>query len=231
MVQILRIDEIENITDLYNCRSVQFFLNPSNRKPFQYIIRKSIEFIFTFLALVLVSPILLLIYIAIKFESQGPAMYKQARRGLYNKDFEMYKFRSMVVDAHDKRNDLFELNQSNSVMFKMENDPRVTRVGAFLRKYSLDELPQLFNVLKGEMSLIGPRPPLPEEVVNYQNWHYVRFSAKPGMTGKWQVSGRSKIRNFDDVVRLDYAYIESWSLFEDFKIILKTIPVVLLGKE
>lgn len=143
----------------------------------------------------------------------------------------MYKFRSMKYGAEDELVNLKKNNESNEVMFKMKNDPRVTKVGAFLRKHSLDELPQLFNVLKGEMSLIGPRPPLVSELKNYKNWHYKRFATLPGMTGLWQVSGRSSILDFDKVVRLDVQYIENWNLFFDFGILLKTVPVVIRGDE
>ena len=116
-------------------------------------------------------------------------------------------------------------------MFKMFDDPRMTKVGKFLRKYSIDEFPQLFNVIKGEMSLIGFRPPLPSEVLNYKEWHYVRFEIMPGLTGPWQVNGRSNIKNFDEVIKLEYEYAKNWSLLKDFQILLKTIPVVLFGKD
>src|SRR5690606_9627045 len=140
--------------------------------------------------------------------------------------FYMYKIRSMYPDAEERLAELLKHNEIKNGMFKMQNDPRITPVGKILRKYSLDELPQLINVLRGEMSLVGPRPPLERELKDYKDWHYVRFSVLPGLTGEWQVSGRSSIKNFDDVVNLDFKYIRSWNFWQDLRILLKTIPVV-----
>jgi lipopolysaccharide/colanic/teichoic acid biosynthesis glycosyltransferase len=149
--------------------------------------------------------------------------------GRDGKHFKMYKFRSMIVDAESKLKDIEHLSEVEGHIFKMKNDPRVTAVGRLMRKLSLDELPQLFNVLKGQMSLVGPRPPLPSEVAKYSNWHLKRLRTAPGITGLWQVSGRSSLP-FEDMVRLDIYYIENWSLWLDIKILLRTIPTVLFTK-
>jgi lipopolysaccharide/colanic/teichoic acid biosynthesis glycosyltransferase len=141
----------------------------------------------------------------------------------------MYKFRSMVVDAEAKKAALEKFNEMSGPVFKMENDPRITRIGRFIRKTSLDEFPQFWNVLRGEMSLVGPRPPIPAEVERYERWQMRRLSMKPGITCIWQVSGRNNI-DFDTWMRLDLEYIDKWSLFMDIKLLLRTIPVVLLGR-
>lgn len=136
----------------------------------------------------------------------------------------------MTIDAEDRKKDLMTLNEVNGAMFKIRKDPRVTRIGKFLRKTSLDELPQFWNVLRGEMSLVGTRPPTPDEVAKYENWHRRRICIKPGLTGLWQVSGRSDIMDFDDIVRLDLTYVDNWSLLFDARIILKTLKVILSGR-
>lgn len=167
---------------------------------------------------------------AIKLESKGPVFFGQVRIGKNGRRFKMYKFRSMYVDAEERKKELMELNEMQGLMFKMEQDPRITKVGKFLRKTSLDELPQFFNVLKGDMSLVGTRPPTVDEFEQY-NLHYRRrLSITPGLTGMWQVSGRSDIRDFDEVVKLDLQYIDNWSLTLDFKILLQTVGVVLFGR-
>lgn len=199
-------------------------------KPVQKVIKRIFDFTMSLFALIVLSPLIILIVILIKATSKGPAFFKQERIGLYEKPFKMYKFRSMIIDADEKFEKIKNLNQTNEVMFKSKDDPRITLIGKFLRKYSLDELPQLINVLNGEMSIVGPRPPLAREVKMYKKWHYVKFLAKPGLTGLWQVSGRSRIKNFNLVIALDYKYIKNWNIFMDLKIILKTIPVVLFAK-
>ncbi|MEI7474745.1 MAG: sugar transferase [bacterium] len=201
------------------------------RKPIQSKIKTIFDFSATLAGLLAISPIILAVILAIKLESKGPILFKQKRIGRYGKEFYMYKFRSMHVDAEKMLEKLQEQNQTNNKMFKMFNDPRVTKVGKFIRKYSIDELPQLINVLKGEMSLVGFRPPLQREVDLYDDWHYLRFAAKPGLTGMWQVSGRSTIKEFDQVVKLEYDYVNQWNILLDFKLLLKTIPVVLFGKD
>ncbi len=178
--------------------------------------------------LVLISPVMVLTALAIKFDSKGPVFFKQIRSGLNGRPFKFYKFRTMCQDADKKKDELAALNEMSGPVFKVRNDPRVTRVGRFLRKTSLDELPQFINVLRGEMSLVGPRPPLPKEVAEYQPWQHRKLSVKPGVTCTWQVGGRNNI-DFDDWMRLDLEYIDNWSLWEDTKIIAKTIPAVIKG--
>lgn len=199
-------------------------------KPVQKVFKRLIDIVLSSVAILALSPLFVLLIIIIKLDSKGPAIFKQERIGLFEKRFDMYKFRSMVEDAEQKLEQVISLNDTNPVMFKAKQDPRVTKIGQFIRKYSLDELPQLFNILKGEMSLVGPRPPLERELENYKQWHYVKFLAVPGLTGMWQVSGRSNITDFNKVIGLDYMYIKDWNLLMDFKIILKTIPVVLSAK-
>lgn len=175
--------------------------------------------------LLVFSPLLLLSMLAIKLTSRGPIFYAQVRVGLGGKLFRMYKLRTMVTDADRKKKQLMTLNEMDGPVFKIKNDPRVTPVGRILRKLSLDEVPQFLNVLKGEMSLVGPRPPLPSEVKRYQRWHLQRLMVKPGLTGLWQVSGRNRL-NFDEWVRLDIRYIRKRCLTLDAIIILKTFAVV-----
>lgn len=175
------------------------------------------------------APIFALIACAIKCDSKGPIFFGQERVGKHGEHFRIYKFRSMRAGAETELGQLDELNEADGPLFKMHDDPRITRVGALLRRTSLDELPQLFNVLKGEMSLVGPRPPTPEEVTAYQQWHTKRLAVPPGMTGLWQVSGRSDL-SFDEMVLLDLYYIENWSPWSDINILLRTVPKVILGE-
>jgi exopolysaccharide biosynthesis polyprenyl glycosylphosphotransferase len=167
------------------------------------------------------------IALAIRLDSPGPLFFRQVRVGENGRLFTCWKFRSMYRDAERQRNGLISLNEMSGALFKIRNDPRVTRIGKFLRRTSLDELPQFWNVLRGEMSLVGTRPPTPEEVAGYEYKHRKRICIKPGITGLWQVSGRNEIRNFDEVVRLDIAYIDQWSLWLDVKILMKTFRVLL----
>jgi exopolysaccharide biosynthesis polyprenyl glycosylphosphotransferase len=176
--------------------------------------------------LLAIWPLLLVIAIAIKLDSPGPVLYRQQRVGKDGRLFSMLKFRSMFRDADRRRDALVAANEATGPLFKMRNDPRVTRVGRILRRSSLDELPQLFNVLQGEMSLVGPRPPLPSEVEKYESWQLGRLRAVPGMTGLWQVSGRSDV-SFHEMVRLDLHYIRNWSLSLDIEILCQTLPAVL----
>jgi exopolysaccharide biosynthesis polyprenyl glycosylphosphotransferase len=176
-----------------------------------------------FLGLVVVYPFLA---IMIKITSPGPIFFKQVRVGRNGKRFILFKFRTMQEDAEKRKKELMVRNELDGAVFKMKNDPRVTRFGGFMRRFSLDELPQFMNILKGEMSIVGTRPPTPDEVCQYEKWHHRRISIRPGITGLWQVSGRNKISNFDDIVKLDLKYIDSWSLWLDLKIIAKTIFVI-----
>jgi exopolysaccharide biosynthesis polyprenyl glycosylphosphotransferase len=169
------------------------------------------------------------IALAIKLDSPGPVIYKAARVGKNGRPFQMYKFRSMVVDADRHKEALKQYNQADGPLFKIKDDPRMTRVGRFIRRSSLDELPQLYNVLLGQMSLVGPRPPLAEEVAMYKPWHKQRLSVIGGITGLWQVSGRSDL-TFDELCLLDIYYIENWSLALDIRILLQTIPHSLFGR-
>ena len=174
----------------------------------------------TFVVGIVLAPILLL-------ESPGPLIFKQKRVGENGRIFDFYKFRSMYQDAEERKKELMAKNEMQGLMFKMENDPRITKVGAFIRKTSLDELPQFWNVLKGDMSLVGTRPPTVDEWEKYDLHHRARLATKPGITGMWQVSGRSNITDFEDVVKLDKKYIAEWSIGLDIKILLKTVLVVL----
>jgi lipopolysaccharide/colanic/teichoic acid biosynthesis glycosyltransferase len=183
------------------------------------------DIVFSLIGLSLTAIIAIPIAIAMQFDNPGPLFYSQIRCGLNGKPFRMWKFRSMIVNA-DQQKHLIE-NQAKGHIFKNESDPRVTRVGQFLRKTSLDEFPQFFNVLKGEMSLVGTRPPTPDEVANYDQHHWQRLSVKPGITGEWQTSGRSSIDDFEQIVRMDLNYQLKWSIWYDLYLIWKTISVVL----
>jgi len=171
--------------------------------------------------LLILAIIVLPIAIAIKIESPGPIFYSQVRHGLHGKKFRIWKFRSMVQNADDLKT-LVE-NEVQGQIFKNENDPRITRIGRLLRRTSLDEFPQFWNVLQGDMSLVGTRPPTPDEVARYEAHHWERLNVKPGITGQWQVSGRSSIKDFEEVVKLDLLYQELWNPFYDLKLLLKTI--------
>jgi exopolysaccharide biosynthesis polyprenyl glycosylphosphotransferase len=175
--------------------------------------------------IVLAAPIMVLIALVVKLDSSGPILFRQERVGKEGAPFKMLKFRSMVVDAEQQLTKLADRNEGSGVLFKIKNDPRITRVGGVLRKYSLDELPQLFNIFCGSMSLVGPRPPLPREVAAYEHDVRRRLLVKPGLTGLWQVSGRSNL-SWQDSVRLDLYYVENWSLAGDLVIILRTIRAV-----
>jgi exopolysaccharide biosynthesis polyprenyl glycosylphosphotransferase len=181
------------------------------------------------LAIVLVAPVLLAIALAVKVSSPGPVLYRQERVGAYGRRYTLYKFRSMVDGADAKLAELLEQNEGNGLLFKMRRDPRVTAVGRVLRRFSLDELPQLFNVVGGTMSLVGPRPPLPSEVERYDTSIRRRLLVKPGLTGLWQISGRSDL-SWEESVRLDLRYVENWSLALDLLILWKTASAVLRSR-
>ncbi|MCS6829477.1 MAG: exopolysaccharide biosynthesis polyprenyl glycosylphosphotransferase [Armatimonadota bacterium] len=194
------------------------------------IAKRVLDVVVASVGLVLLAPLMLLIAIAIKLDSPGPVLYKQVRIGRGGKPFWFIKFRSMVKNAEQIKRDLIPRNEvRGGPVFKMRNDPRVTRVGRFLRRYSLDELPQLIHVLHGEMSLVGPRPPLPSEVLSYGPWEMRRLSVTPGLTCLWQISGRSDI-GFREWVELDHIYIDTMSFWTDLKILLFTVPAVITGK-
>jgi len=192
------------------------------------VLKRALDVVFSSLLLIVLSPLLVAIAIAIKLDSRGPVFYFSERTGKKGHVFKCTKFRTMVRDADLKRADIMHMNERDGVLFKITNDPRVTPLGRFLRKYSLDELPQFFNVLRGEMSVVGPRPPIASEVKEYKLSHLRRLDVTPGITGLWQVQGR-KDPSFDSYISLDVTYIENWSLWLDIKIILRTIGVVFAG--
>ncbi|OOR10984.1 multidrug MFS transporter [Bacillus cereus] len=195
------------------------------------IIKRFMDIIGSLVGLILLAPIFCIIAIMIKIEdSKGPIVFKQIRVGKNGKEFHMYKFRSMVVNAEEKLKDLLNQNEVSGAMFKMKEDPRVTNIGRFIRKTSIDELPQLINVLKGDMSLVGPRPPLLREVKEYTAYDKQRLMITPGCTGLWQVSGRSNL-SFEQMVELDLYYIIHRNLIFDVKILLKTVKVLLGSKD
>lgn len=203
-------------------RRLRFLIFPATKR--------AMDVFLAFLGLIALSPLLVTVVGLIKLESRGAALFKQKRVGRYGEPFTMYKFRSMCCDAEAKRRELESVNESVSgVIFKMKRDPRITRVGSIIRKTSIDELPQLLNVLRGEMSLVGPRPPLPSEVAQYTRADRARLGATPGITCLWQVAGRSDIP-FDKQVKLDVSYIEKQSIWLDFIVLLKTIPAVIKAR-
>ena len=191
-----------------------------------FLLKRFLDIVFSTAVFILGSPVFLIIALAIKLESPGPVLYAAERVGQDNKPFRMYKFRSMREDADSLRSALADHNQADGPLFKMANDPRRTRVGAWLRRLSLDELPQFWNILRGDMSLVGPRAPLAEEVAQYEDWQMKRLSVKPGLTGLWQVNGRSNVP-FEEMVMMDIYYIDNWSLSLDINLIIRTIPAVL----
>jgi exopolysaccharide biosynthesis polyprenyl glycosylphosphotransferase len=196
---------------------------------YQLMLKRLLDVSTALVLLVLLSPLLLLVAIIIKLTSPGPVLYVQERMGMNRRRFKLYKFRSMTVDADRRRQELAHLNEMDGPVFKIRNDPRVTPVGRFIRRTSIDELPQLFNVLSGSMSLVGPRPPLPSEVEKYEWLFQRRLSIKPGITCLWQVSGRNEV-SFREWMELDRQYVTNWSFWLDLKILFRTIPVVLVGR-
>ncbi len=196
---------------------------------FALFIKRIMDITLGLFLLILLFPLIVLISILIKLDSKGPILFKQKRYGLNGRVFTLYKFRTMFEDAEKRKEEVLHLNIMDGPVFKAPNDPRLTRIGKFLRKFSLDELPQLYNVLKGEMSLVGPRPLVLEEVQKFQRWQKRRLSMKPGLTCLWQISGRSKL-DFETWMKMDLEYIDNWSLKKDIIILLKTIPAVLTGK-
>lgn len=194
-----------------------------------FIIKRIIDVCFSLFSIIVFSPLLLLISILIKLDSKGPIIFKQKRVGMNCKCFQMYKFRTMCVDAEEQLDNIRKMNEVSGPMFKMKNDPRVTKIGSFLRKTSLDEIPQLFNIVKGDMSLVGPRPNLPSEVEKFSEEHKRKLLAKPGLTCYWQIMGRNNI-GFEEWMQLDLRYIEDRNTLLDIKLIFKTVTV-LFGDE
>lgn len=200
------------------------FENKQNLRVYK-ICKRIIDIIGAGLGLILLSPIIAIVACAVKFTSKGPVFFSQKRVGKNGELFEMYKFRSMVVNAEELKENLEEQNEMSGPMFKIKDDPRITKVGKFIRKTSIDELPQLWNVLKGDMSLVGPRPSLPKEVEQFDNWMFKRLSVSPGLTCYWQVSGRNNI-DFEDWMKLDCRYVDERNLWIDIKLIFKTVGVL-----
>lgn len=233
---------VRMILDIYNLKIAKTYLTNMGSLPmltfdtvqfsrFQLFVKRLIDIVGALIGIFITGMLSIFLVAAIKMESTGPVLFTQNRVGLNGRTFKLYKFRSMCLDAEDLREKLESQNEvKGGFMFKIKHDPRITRVGNFIRKTSIDELPQFVNVLKGEMSLVGTRPPTIDEVSRYKNYQRRRISIKPGLTGMWQVSGRSGIKNFDEVVRLDTKYIDEWSLWLDIKIILKTVLVVFSKK-
>jgi len=198
-------------------------------KPMQYAAKRLIDILASATALLVLSPMLLTVAAVIKFTSKGPVMFKQIRVGLHGSRFNLLKFRSMVVDAEQLQDALLAQNEQSGPVFKIKHDPRITRIGRFIRKFSIDELPQLINILRGDMTIVGPRPAIPSEVEQYKPWQRRRLSVRPGLTCYWQVGGRNAI-GFDEWMRLDLRYVDNWDLRVDVRLILQTFPVVLAGK-
>jgi len=203
------------------------FINvPHN--PFGIAIKRVLDINMSLIAIILFSPFLLFIAILVKASSKGPVLFKQERIGLRGRKFKLLKYRTMVANAEELRKELDDQSEVDGPVFKIADDPRITKIGKFLRKSGLDELPQLFNILKGKMSLIGPRPPLESEVVQYKRWQLRRISVRPGLTCLWQISPNRNRIKFEQWMEMDLAYIDNWSLRLDFQILLRTITTVLL---
>lgn len=188
--------------------------------------KRAVDIVCALCGIIILSPVFILTAILIKLTSPGKIFFVQERNGYKGEIFKMYKFRSMINNAEKLLNMVENMNEASGHMFKIKNDPRITPIGKIIRKTSIDELPQLFNILKGDMSIVGPRPPIPHEVIKYDAWHGLRLSVKPGLTGLWQVSGRNRV-GFDEMVRMDLKYIRERSLKRDFVIIARTIPVII----
>jgi exopolysaccharide biosynthesis polyprenyl glycosylphosphotransferase len=217
----IELEELEGVPFL------TFTTTPSNET--QLAAKRLLDVVVSAALLLIALPVIALVALLIRFTSPGSVLFKQQRIGLNGRMFTLYKFRTMIANAHDLRHDVLHLNEMDGPVFKAKADPRVTSIGRILRRFSLDELPQLWNVLKGDMSLVGPRPPIPEEVASYHRWHRRRLSMKPGLTCLWQVSGRNDI-DFERWMQLDLQYIDNWSPSLDLKILLRTIPAVLTGR-
>jgi len=211
-------------TQISNYKFLTFINVPHNT--YALGVKKILDIVGSLLAVIFLSPLLITIAVIIKVTSPGPVIYQQPRVGLRGRQFQLYKFRTMVVNADELKKELEDLNEADGPAFKIADDPRVTKVGKFLRKTGLDELPQLFNILKGEMSLIGPRPPLPEETAQYERWQLRRLSVKPGLSCFWQVKPDRNSIKFEKWMELDLAYIDNWSLRLDFVILFKTIKTI-----
>jgi exopolysaccharide biosynthesis polyprenyl glycosylphosphotransferase len=196
--------------------------------PLKLFVKRCMDIALSLTSIIILSPIYFIVMLLIKITSLGPIFFGQERCGMNGRKFKMWKFRTMVQNAEALKSGLAHLNEESGPVFKIKNDPRMIPIGKFLRKFSLDELPQLFNVLMGDMSIVGPRPPVPSEVMKYYRWQRRRLSLRPGLTCLWQINGRNRV-SFEDWVKLDLEYIDKWSLELDLKIMLKTIPAVIKG--
>jgi lipopolysaccharide/colanic/teichoic acid biosynthesis glycosyltransferase len=205
----------------------QLVLSPSWESPVHLRVKRVIDVVGSAILLTLLSPLFLVLVIAVKLSSPGPVFYRWRVVGQSGRQLLSYKFRSMVVNADALRSELVPLNEMRGPAFKVTNDPRVTKAGSWMRRYSLDELPQLYSVLKGDMSLVGPRPPLTTEFAQFTEFHKQKLAVKPGITCLWQVCGRNEVSDFDEWVKLDLEYIRKWSLALDFRIMLRTVKEVL----
>lgn len=205
-------------------------IQAEDKKAFYEFVKRIIDILLSILAIIVLSPIFLIVAIAIKLDSSGPVVYSQTRVGKNEKHFKMFKFRSMVINAEDMLKELKPMNEMDGPMFKIKEDPRITKIGRFIRKTSIDELPQLINILRGEMSIVGPRPSLPSEVEEFEPWMMERFVVKPGLTCFWQVSGRNNIP-FRKWMELDIKYVKERNLWLDMKLVLKTVKVIFNGDD
>ncbi|WP_238903643.1 sugar transferase [Clostridium sp. YIM B02506] len=217
--------QLENFREQINVEENQLDIEREESKLMYNFIKRFIDIFCSSLGILLLSPVFIIVGTIIKLDSKGPVIFSQKRVGKDGKEFKMYKFRSMVVNAEELKKKLMHQNEMSGPMFKMKDDPRITKIGKFIRKTSIDELPQLINVLKGEMSLVGPRPSLPKEVAQFEPWMMRRLDVKPGLTCYWQVSGRNNI-DFDDWMKLDIKYVQDRSIKLDIKLIFKTVFVL-----
>lgn len=215
------------VDHIYGLSIISYLNTPDNE--WALYLKRLIDVLVSGIGLIILSPIFLVIAILIKITSKGPVFYEWNVMGFNKKPFRSWKFRTMVQEADAQKEALMAINEMKGPVFKIKNDPRITRVGRFLRKYSLDELPQLWSVFKGDMSLVGPRPAFPNELARYESWHRRKLSIKPGITCLWQISGRNNINDFDEWARMDLEYIDNWSLWLDLKILIKTVDVVFAG--
>jgi exopolysaccharide biosynthesis polyprenyl glycosylphosphotransferase len=216
---------MQNLQENIQTNEVIQIVNKYDKNIGYYIIKRFIDILGSLCGIVILSPVMLITAVAIKIDSRGPIFFRQNRVGINGKQFKMYKFRSMGINAEELLADLKDKNEMSGPMFKIKDDPRITKVGRFIRKASIDELPQLFNVLKGEMSLVGPRPNLPREVIHYTDYQKTKLLVKPGLTCYWQVLGRNNI-DFEGWMELDIKYIEDRNTWIDIKLILKTFKVL-----
>ncbi|MEA2384579.1 MAG: hypothetical protein QOH72_4550, partial [Solirubrobacteraceae bacterium] len=203
-----------------------FELRPPVFEGFDYALKRSFDLVGASVILTMLSPLLIACAVAVKLTSRGPVLYRSIRPGIGGQPFACFKFRTMYRDADERQLDLESLNEASGALFKIRNDPRMTPIGRVMRRYSIDELPQLLNVLLGQMSLVGPRPLPQRDYERLEDWHKKRYLVLPGITGLWQVSGRADL-DFDDLVRLDFLYLERWSVFLDLSILVKTVPAVI----